>query len=300
MKLNDRQYSVYTVWKPTRRLPCQQINNKELESMTTDNNHFQCTPSKKISDSHIRTKPRSPSLPKFRPRKPAVSPRSHSLPPKFNDKPYSNSYSSILDTSNKGVQSPIRDKLTFTPKKVKFVGKLKRKECLTTLKPMEHRLESVNRAKKEILELPSIIYKKPKKKNDNYVGSTASGNINDVSVTSSSSPSKVLCEKRKNILDSPLKTKKKLKYENHSNLFGQSKRNVESNDENNGLLRNECFILNYTGRETIPKYEKKYQNESKKENTEHKLTESRLIKDRTNQIDLSKSQRSILQYFSTE
>ena len=261
--------------------------------MTTDNNDYQYTPLKKISDSHIIAKPRSPSLPKFHPRKPVVSPRSQSLPPKFNSNLHCSSYSSILDKSDTELQSLVRDKLTYTPKKVKFAGILKRKECLTTLKPMEHKLNSLSESQKKILELPSLAYSKLKNKTENHVRNTCIGRINEV-VTSTVSPSKVLCEKRKNVLDSPLKAKKKLKHESYSNIICQTKRNIGCNEGNNGLMSNERFIPNCSGKDT------KYLNESKKENTNWKKSEPRLIKGRSNLIDKPKSQKSILQYFSTE
>ena len=89
-------------------------------------------------------------------------------------------------------------------------------------------------------------------------------------------------EKRRNNMDSPQNCNKKVKY------------------QENGFLSNECFMISDARKDAIYQDEKRFHYEETKENNENSNAESKFAKERNNCKDISKCQRSILQYFSTQ
>ena len=282
MELKDMQYSVYTIWRPTtgNSVPKLAQLNSSVPLKEHDQNQI-CTPSK-LNNGRITLKHRSPSLPKSIARKCTISPRSQSLPPIFNDKLFSNKDSALSHNDNLESKLPSSKNSTNTPKKIKFIGKFKKNENLVTLKPIQHIVDRGVKPVDKVYGKFPVNNKRQKSLHDNRITSRSLSS-QDVAANQSLTPSKVLREKRSNI-DSPHKSRKKMKY------------------QDNSLLPNECSTISDTGKAALFKNENGFHDEEMKENSENSKVMSNYVKKRSNRKDFKSpnSQRSILQYFSTQ
>ena len=302
MDLDDIQYSVFTIWRPRNpKSNSKTINGDNIELQNVFDIETTFTPKKKLANCQLTLKPRSPSLPKSISSKLAISPRSQSLPSKLKDE----KLSKLDETKSSRVTVP-KAKLSYdmkcTPKKVKFLGEFKRTERLTRLKPIRHIIERADSAKSERSELTHISDKIMPSKKFNNISKVNFSNCNDALPEQNLvSPSKILCEKRKNVVHSPHQSKKKMKLQDNLKIVSQSEHEIEFNRRNISELQNECLMINNDfGKPPVFRYRNRFHDEDTKENTEHIIAGNKIIKERNNLKDLVKSQKSILQYFSTQ
>ena len=129
MELPEERYSVYTIWRPENPKPCKRnhVTSEGITILAKDKiqlNNGPITPLKDSKpDACIKT--RSPSVPKYRTHRISQSsPRSHSLPSKFNEN---------SNTTCKKLITAVAKNLDQSPVKFKSSKTLGRKEALTAL-----------------------------------------------------------------------------------------------------------------------------------------------------------------------
>ena len=314
MELPEERYSVYTIWRPENPKPCKR-NHGTSEGITIlakdkiQLNNGPITPLKDSNpDACIKT--RSPSVPKDRTHRIfQSSPRSHSLPSKFNDN--SNSKCKKLISN---LPTAVAKNLDQSPVKFKSSKTLGRKEALTALtcfggkigksKKIPQEIKNIdvtsnlnipNNINSENVNAEEVIILAEKHSNEEVIMLSKKHSNEEVLILSdkqSNMSTNTTRQKRKFTVDSPSKSYKKRIKGDH--LFCQSKLNFEdtldSKASKNELKNKKGDLamksnLHYSPRKTLGMKSEPQKSEIYKEN---------IIASKP------KIQKNILQYFQTD
>jgi len=310
MELPEERYSVYTIWRPETPKPCKR-NHDTSEGITIlakdkiQLNNGPITPLKDSNpDACIKT--RSPSVPKDRTHRISQSsPRSHSLPSKFNEK---------SNTKCKKLITAVAKNLDQSPVKFKSSKTLGRKEALTALTCFGGKIGKSKKIPQEIknidvtsnLNIPKNINSENVNAEEVMILAEKHSNEEVIMLSKKHSNEEVLIlsekqsnmstnttrQKRKITVDSPSKSYKKRIKGDH--LFCQSKLNFEdtldSKASKNELKNKKGDLvkksnLHYSPRKTLGIKSEPQKSEIYKEN----IMSSK-----------PKIQKNILQYFQTD
>ena len=314
MELPEERYSVYTIWRPENPKPCKR-NHGTSEGITIlakdkiQLNNGPITPLKDSNpDACIKT--RSPSVPKDRTHRIfQSSPRSHSLPSKFNET--SNTKCKKLISN---LPTAVAKNLDQSPVKFKSSKTLGRKEALTALtcfggkigksKKIPQEIKNIdvtsnlnipNNINSENVNAEEVIILGEKHSNEEVIMLSKKHSNEEVLILSdkqSNLSTDTTRQKRKFTVDSPSKSYKKRIKGDH--LFCQSKLNFEdtldSKASKNELKNKKGDLakksnLHYSPRKTLGMKSEPQNSEIYKEN---------II------LTKPKIQKNILQYFQTD
>ena len=247
MELPEERYSVYTIWRPENPKPCKRnhVTSEGITILAKDKIQLNNEPITPLKDSNPDAciKTRSPSVPKDRTHRIfQSSPRSHSLPSKFNET--SNTKCKKLISN---LPTAVAKNLDQSPVKFKSSKTLGRKEALTALTCFGGKIGKSKKIPQEIknidvtsnLNIPNNINSEnvnaeeviilAEKHSDEEVIMLSKKHSNEevliLSEKQSNMSTNTTRQKRKFNVDSPSKSYKKRIKGDH--LFCQSKLNFE-------------------------------------------------------------------------
>ena len=300
MELSEQQYSVYTIWSPTYRNKNESGTTKhsnKSERPDSLSNLLIGSPRRQNKEVQAAIKPRSPSVPRSKSMGLQHSPRSQSLPPDFPE----NCDSSLRH--NAFIRAATPSIPVHSPMKAKFKEKFQQKEALVAVKKFGGntlgKSSRIIQAIKDLTGSQNVTKVHRKQLKAHHKGKFTE--VKDKHVEhNKATAQKYKCEKRKSEMDDNELNQKKIKYDKiekclHSSeastdehVEGKRFNELEFDDRSSDILPNPGAVS-----ESILNSK----HDSKTERSAQSIT-SEKVTDISK--DISKTQPSILQYFTVK